>query len=453
MPPLIVPLISQPAAPSVPLETASVPPPAAAEAGTTPRFADALSRAGQPKSADAQAKNASANAGNEAETGMAANPPGAAQAVVSRAKGRVSAAFAQIDQTSADAGTTQSGVAAELAALRMGGALRAATATQSGKNLPHDQRKTDAAETQSAGPTLPPGAMAPLQVALIPPPGKTGEGNGKDGPSVSATSSAGLPTANFGPTAEALKAVAATASEAAKTTHPSGSSTEAANLPARMQGADPAGTGTAPSILFAALHDAATARVDSAVAGKALASHGERSAAQTAPNPAALVAQGVSVPSAASLPTAASTGQSATVHAPVGSPDWGQALSQQVLFAAQGQQQFATLHLNPPQLGPLDVHLQLHDGQIQAQFVSPHAVVRQAVEAALPQLRDMFTGAGLSLMQTSVGTQGGQGGRQDRAPRGTPGLAHPVAVGETGAAGAPAARALQWQQGLVNTYV
>ncbi len=144
----------------------------------------------------------------------------------------------------------------------------------------------------------------------------------------------------------------------------------------------------------------------------------------------------------------------AAVHTPVGSPDWGQAMSQQVLFAAQGQQQFATLHLNPPQLGPLDVHLQLHDGQIQAQFVSQHAVVRQAVEAALPQLRDLFTGAGLSLMQTSVGTQGGQGERQQqaRAQRGASGLS---AIGGAGAepSGASSALPPRWQQGMVNTYV
>jgi flagellar hook-length control protein FliK len=81
-------------------------------------------------------------------------------------------------------------------------------------------------------------------------------------------------------------------------------------------------------------------------------------------------------------------------------------------------------------------------------------VVRQAVEAALPQLRDLFTGAGLSLMQTSVSTQGGQGERQQqtRAQRSAPGLA---AIGETGTqpTGATAMSPLRWQQGMVNTYV
>lgn len=144
----------------------------------------------------------------------------------------------------------------------------------------------------------------------------------------------------------------------------------------------------------------------------------------------------------------------AAVNTPMHSPDWGQAMSQQVLLAAQGQQQFATLHLNPPQLGPLQVHLQLHDGQIQAQFVSPHAVVRQAVEAALPQLRDLFTGAGLSLMQTSVGTQGGQGGRQQaRSERGSAGLAAIAGGVVDSAASTQSTPALRWQQGMVNTYV
>lgn len=151
---------------------------------------------------------------------------------------------------------------------------------------------------------------------------------------------------------------------------------------------------------------------------------------------------------------AVQTALPATVHPPVGTPDWGAAVSQQVLFAAQGQQQLATLHLNPPQLGPLEVHLQLHDGLVQAQFVSAHAVVRQAVEAALPQLRDLLGSAGLSLSQASVSPQGGQGGHQPppRAPRG---VVSPIALDPVGAGpvASTAARPARWQQGMVNTYV
>jgi flagellar hook-length control protein FliK len=144
----------------------------------------------------------------------------------------------------------------------------------------------------------------------------------------------------------------------------------------------------------------------------------------------------------------------ATVHLPIGTPDWGAAMSQQVLFAVQGQQQLVTLHLNPPQLGPLEVHLQLHDGLVQAQFVSAHAVVRQAVEAALPQLRDLLGSAGLSLGHASVSTQSGQGEHQPppRAPRGVVSsvMLEPAGVEP---AVSTAARPVRWQQGMVNTYV
>jgi flagellar hook-length control protein FliK len=141
------------------------------------------------------------------------------------------------------------------------------------------------------------------------------------------------------------------------------------------------------------------------------------------------------------------------LHAPVGVVPWGQELGQQMLFAVSGQQQLAILHLNPPQLGPLEVHLQLHDGQVNAQFVSPHQAVRQAVESAMPQLHDLFTGAGLSLMQTSVNS-GGTGRHMPQHQLSNSRSA--VDVDGSRALGLVAvvtAQAPNWKSGLVNTYV
>ncbi|MFZ3160550.1 MAG: flagellar hook-length control protein FliK, partial [Rhodoferax sp.] len=86
----------------------------------------------------------------------------------------------------------------------------------------------------------------------------------------------------------------------------------------------------------------------------------------------------------------------------VGSGEWGKALGQQVLHLGQAGQQQAELQLNPPGLGPLKVTLSLDDHQIQALFVSAHASVRAAVEAALPQLRATLADNGISLGNTSV---------------------------------------------------
>lgn len=166
------------------------------------------------------------------------------------------------------------------------------------------------------------------------------------------------------------------------------------------------------------------------------------------------VALPVTLPATTPTPVAQAPSHTASIGHPVGSPDWGQALGQQILLAVQGGQQTALLQLDPAHLGPLQVRLQVHDGQVQAQFVSAHAAVRQAVESALPQLHELFAGSGLSLTHTSVGAQGGgqAGGRGWGGAR--PGLSAAAAVAASAADHtAPAALAPRWQRGLVNTYV
>ena len=166
------------------------------------------------------------------------------------------------------------------------------------------------------------------------------------------------------------------------------------------------------------------------------------------------------MPGAPALPPSAApaSGVTAALHIPVGAAPWGQELGQQMLVAVNARQQLATLHLNPPQLGPLEVHLQLTDGQVNAQFISPHLAVRQAIESAMPQLHDLFTGAGLTLSQSSVnsGASGGNSG-QFASPRQH--LASSIgAIGAIGAAAEPGIAApigigAGWRRGLVNTYV
>ena len=99
------------------------------------------------------------------------------------------------------------------------------------------------------------------------------------------------------------------------------------------------------------------------------------------------------------------------VATPVGGTHWGTELGQQVVMmstnARQGMQT-AELRLDPPDLGPLRVSLNIADGVASASFVSAHASVRQAIETAMPQLQQALAQAGISLGQTSVGEQSAQ---------------------------------------------
>gem|GEM_PF-5511680 len=84
--------------------------------------------------------------------------------------------------------------------------------------------------------------------------------------------------------------------------------------------------------------------------------------------------------------------------------EWGQVMMQQAvqMMAGGRQVQHAELRLNPPDLGALQVTLRIEDSVAQAWFASPHAAVREAVQAALPELAQQLQQAGLSLGDTQV---------------------------------------------------
>lgn len=93
------------------------------------------------------------------------------------------------------------------------------------------------------------------------------------------------------------------------------------------------------------------------------------------------------------------------VRTPVRAPGWEAEFSQKVVWMAGRDTQSAQLMLNPPQLGPVEVRLTMSGGEAGAQFFSPHQNVREAIESAMPRLRDMMAEAGLSLGQTSVSSE------------------------------------------------
>jgi flagellar hook-length control protein FliK len=90
----------------------------------------------------------------------------------------------------------------------------------------------------------------------------------------------------------------------------------------------------------------------------------------------------------------------------VGTGGWDNALSQRVLWMVSHQHQTAELNLNPPDLGPLQVVLSVNSDQASAAFVSQNPEVRQALEAALPRLKEMMAESGINLGNATVSDQG-----------------------------------------------
>lgn len=96
---------------------------------------------------------------------------------------------------------------------------------------------------------------------------------------------------------------------------------------------------------------------------------------------------------------------SAAIPDELGSSGWGKSLGRQISWMVAGGHQTAELHLHPADMGPLQVVLSMQNNQAELMFVSREPAVRQAIEAAIPHLKDMMADAGISLGQTSVNAE------------------------------------------------
>jgi flagellar hook-length control protein FliK len=133
---------------------------------------------------------------------------------------------------------------------------------------------------------------------------------------------------------------------------------------------------------------------------------------------AALISKWSSTPHTASTDnvTAHAT---ARIDTPVGTEGWGDALRQKIVWLVDRGQQSAELHVNPPHLGPVEVVLNLADDGARIVFSSPHASVRDAIEASLAELRTALAERGLALGEALVSADPGTAREQlrDQAAR------------------------------------
>ncbi|MCB1802096.1 MAG: flagellar hook-length control protein FliK [Gammaproteobacteria bacterium] len=129
----------------------------------------------------------------------------------------------------------------------------------------------------------------------------------------------------------------------------------------------------------------------------------------------------------------------------VGSKGWSDAIGERVMWMMQGDQQFARLKLNPPQLGPLEIRVNVSQDQSSVAFIAQHAATREALEAALPRLREMFDQASLQLVRADVGDPASGRDGFAETSGGSAGYGHADGSGENGEAAG-----LSAPSGLVN---
>ena len=95
-------------------------------------------------------------------------------------------------------------------------------------------------------------------------------------------------------------------------------------------------------------------------------------------------------------------------------------LAEQVKWVMRSGLGTAEFTLHPRSLGAMEVRVTMEADQAHVQFLSPHPIVREVLEAALPRLRDALAQDGLSLGNVSISEQAPERrGEADREQAGT----------------------------------
>ncbi len=96
---------------------------------------------------------------------------------------------------------------------------------------------------------------------------------------------------------------------------------------------------------------------------------------------------------------------SVPVSVTFGHEKWHQLAAERTVSLLQQGFQSAELMLDPPELGPLQVRIQIQNDQAVVQFASASAAVREALDQTIPRLREMLQEQGMSLLHAGVSDQ------------------------------------------------
>jgi flagellar hook-length control protein FliK len=129
------------------------------------------------------------------------------------------------------------------------------------------------------------------------------------------------------------------------------------------------------------------------------------------------------LPAAGGAQTAASLPMDALpVLEPMADADvWSRSLGERLLMMSENGLQSARLKLHPEHLGPLEIRVSVDDdGATRVSFSAHHAQTRDALENAIPRLRELFADQGLNLAHANVDSGRGAFAQHD-LPSAAPG--------------------------------
>ncbi|KPQ02447.1 flagellar hook-length control protein FliK [Marinobacter sp. HL-58] len=119
---------------------------------------------------------------------------------------------------------------------------------------------------------------------------------------------------------------------------------------------------------------------------------------------AELASQQVANPNTAKLPAdaAALRGYTTSIDVPVNHAEWGDKLVGKLTWLTARNMSVAEIHLTPPDMGPMEVRVQVQQEQANITVHSANPAVRDQLELHSHRLRDMLSEQGLSLEQFDV---------------------------------------------------
>jgi len=87
---------------------------------------------------------------------------------------------------------------------------------------------------------------------------------------------------------------------------------------------------------------------------------------------------------------------------PMGNARWGQDFNQRVQWMVGQSMNGAQIRLTPQHMGPIEVRIQVQNDQTTISFTAQHGATREAIDAALPKLRDMLSEQNIKLVDVDI---------------------------------------------------
>lgn len=122
-------------------------------------------------------------------------------------------------------------------------------------------------------------------------------------------------------------------------------------------------------------------------------------------------------------------GYTTSVDVPVGQAEWGDKVMGKLTWLTANKLSVAEIHLTPPDMGPMEVRVQVQQDQTSITVHAANPAVRDQLELHSHRLRDMLSEQGLNLenfdvadsprQQTGEQAAGEEGGNNGSGPEGT----------------------------------